>query len=185
MSSSYWLVDINTVPDVVSVVAVLAPAQRSEEKRGNSMYLRKNKVRSGAHHRTYLSIAHNAWWPAKNRHAGQSRPVVMACLGPERKVDQALAAELIVALENCVGTQSVERGRGYDTIMRIADEVRKIEAFLRVLVSPKLRLSEHLCEGQQRGRVLEALVRDRLADPSPGIGEDRMFETVRERFGPS
>ncbi|MGB1012522.1 MAG: hypothetical protein ACPG4T_00195 [Nannocystaceae bacterium] len=130
------------------------------------MYLRKNKVRCGETRRTYLSIAHNVWWAGDGTKKAQSRPIVVASFGAEEKVDVELARDLVAAVERCAPKYRVRRGEGRAATMRVAQEVRKIEPFLKVLASRKLGLSQHLPPHPERGVILDALIRDKLAEPT-------------------
>jgi hypothetical protein len=130
------------------------------------MYLRRNKVRCGESRRTYLSIAHNVWWSGEGNKKAQSRPIVVASFGVEDQVDVDLARDLVAAVERCAPKFQVRRGEGKDATMRIAQEIRKIEPFLKALASRKLGLSEHLPPHPERGAILEALIRDKLSDPT-------------------
>ena len=147
------------------------------------MYLRRNKVRCGDSRRTYLSIAHNVWWSGEGNKKAQSRPIVIASFGVEDKVDVDLARDVVVAVESSAPRFPFRRGEGKAATVRIAQEVRKIEPFLKVLVSRKLGLAEHLPPHPQRGEVLEALIRDKLADPDPsGLREDEIMDSIRSRL---
>ena len=148
------------------------------------MYLRKNKVRCGESRRTYLSIAHNVWWSGEGNKKAQSRPIVIASFGVEDNVDVELARDVVVAVENSAPRYPFRRGEGKAATVRVAQEVRKIEPFLKVLVSRKLGLAEHLPPHPQRGEILEALIRDKLADPAPGaMREDEIMDSIRSRLG--
>lgn len=150
------------------------------------MYLRKNRVRCGETRRTYLSIAHNVWWSGENGKKAQSRPVVIASFGVEDKVDVDLAREVVGAVENAAPKFATRRGEGKAATMRLAQEIRKIEPFLKVLVSRRLGLAEHLPPGNERGRVLELLVREKLAEPENGMRETEILDAIRTRlFGSS
>ena len=147
------------------------------------MYLRRNKVRCGDSRRTYLSIAHNVWWSGEGNKKAQSRPIVIASFGVEDKVDVELARDVVVAVENSAPRYPFRRGEGKAATVRVAQEVRKIEPFLKALVSRKLGLAEHLPPHPQRGEVLEALIRDKLADPGPaGLREDEIIDSIRNRM---
>lgn len=147
------------------------------------MYLRKNKVRCGDSRRTYLSIAHNVWWSGEGNKKAQSRPIVIASFGVEDKVDVELARDVVTAVENSAPRYPFRRGEGKAATVRVAQEVRKIEPFLKVLVSRKLGLAEHLPPHPHRGEVLEALIRDKLADPDSGMREDEIMDSIRTRLG--
>ncbi len=148
------------------------------------MYLRRNKVRCGDSRRTYLSIAHNVWWSSEGAKKAQSRPIVIASFGVEDKVDVELARDVVVAVENSAPRFPFRRGEGKAATVRVAQEVRKIETFLKALVSRKLGLAEHLPPHPQRGEILEALIRDKLADPDPaGAREDEILNSIRNRLG--
>jgi hypothetical protein len=147
------------------------------------MYLRRNKVRCGDSRRTYLSIAHNVWWSGEGNKKAQSRPIVIASFGVEDNVDVDLARDVVVAVENSAPRFPFRRGEGKAATVRIAQEVRKIEPFLKVLVSRKLGLAEHLPAHPQRGEILEALIRDKLAEPeSSNLREDQIMEMIRNRL---
>jgi hypothetical protein len=148
------------------------------------MYLRRNKVRCGDSRRTYLSIAHNVWWSGEGNKKAQSRPIVIASFGVEDNVDVDLARDVVSAVESTAPRFPVRRGEGKSATVRIAQEIRKIEPFLKALVSRKLGLSEHLPPHPQRGEVLEALIRDKLAEPDPAnLREDEIMDSIRNRFG--
>jgi hypothetical protein len=148
------------------------------------MYLRRNKVRCGDSRRTYLSIAHNVWWSGEGNKKAQSRPIVIASFGVEDNVDVELARDVVVAVESSAPRYPFRRGEGKSATVRIAQEVRKIEPFLKALVSRKLGLAEHLPPHPQRGEILEALIRDKLADPDPAnLREDEILDSIRSRFG--
>jgi len=141
------------------------------------MYLRRNKVRCGETRRTYLSIAHNVWWAGDGTKKAQSRPVVVASFGVEDRVDVDLARELVEAVERCAPKYPVRRGEGKKVTMRIAQEIRKIEPFLKVLVSRKLGLRQHLPAGPERELILDSLIRDKLSDPD-SISRDLRGEAI-------
>ncbi|PRQ09597.1 hypothetical protein [Enhygromyxa salina] len=148
------------------------------------MYLRRNKVRCGDSRRTYLSIAHNVWWSGEGNKKAQSRPIVIASFGVEDNVDVELARDVVVAVESSAPRFPFRRGEGKAATVRIAQEVRKIEPFLKVLVSRKLGLAEHLPPHPQRGEILEALIRDKLAEPEPSnLREDEIMDSIRSRLG--
>ena len=147
------------------------------------MYLRRNKVRCGESRRTYLSIAHNVWWSGEGNKKAQSRPIVIASFGVEDNVDVELARDVVVAVENSAPRYPFRRGEGKAATVRVAQEVRKIESFLKVLVSRKLGLAEHLPPHPQRGEILEALIRDKLAEPEPSnMREDEIMDSIRNRL---
>ncbi|MCA9659385.1 MAG: hypothetical protein KC486_13650 [Myxococcales bacterium] len=141
------------------------------------MYLRRNKVRCGETRRTYLSIAHNVWWAGEGGKKAQSRPVVVASFGVEDRVDVELARELVAAVERCAPKYPIRRGEGKKVTMRVAQEIRKIEPFLKVLVSRKLGLRQHLPPGPERELILDALIRDKLSDPD-SIPRDMPAEAI-------
>lgn len=148
------------------------------------MYLRRNKVRCGDSRRTYLSIAHNVWWSGEGNKKAQSRPIVIASFGVEDNVDIELARDVVVAVESSAPRFPFRRGEGKSATVRIAQEVRKIEPFLKALVSRKLGLAEHLPPHPQRGEILEALIRDKLAEPDPAnLREEEIMDSIRSRFG--
>lgn len=147
------------------------------------MYLRRNKVRCGDSRRTYLSIAHNVWWSGEGSKKAQSRPIVIASFGVEDNVDVDLARDVVAAVETSAPRFAIRRGEGKAATVRIAQEIRKIEPFLKVLVSRKLGLSEHLPAHPQRGEILEALIRDKLAEPEgASLREDEIMDSIRSRF---
>ncbi len=148
------------------------------------MYLRRNKVRCGDSRRTYLSIAHNVWWSGEGNKKAQSRPIVIASFGVEDNVDVDLARDVVSAVENTAPRFPTRRGEGKAATVRIAQEIRKIEPFLKVLVSRKLGLAEHLPQHPQRGEILEALIRDKLAEPDPlSMREDEIMDSIKNRLG--
>ncbi len=146
------------------------------------MYLRRNKVRCGETRRTYLSIAHNVWWSGDGTRKAQSRPIVVASFGVEDNVDIDLARDLVQAVERCAPKFPTRRGEGKQVTMRIAQEIRKIEPFLKTLASRKLGLSQHLPPHPERAAILEALVRDRLAEPTAGAREEEILSEIKSRF---
>jgi hypothetical protein len=146
------------------------------------MYLRRNKVRCGDTRRTYLSIAHNVWWSGDGTRKAQSRPIVVASFGVEDNVDVDLARDLVAAVEKCAPKYPTRRGEGKQITMRVAQEVRKIEPFLKMLASRKLGLSQHLPPHPDRSVVLEALVRDRLAEPASTGREEDIIADIKSRF---
>lgn len=146
------------------------------------MYLRRNKVRCGETRRTYLSIAHNVWWSGDGTRKAQSRPIVVASFGVEDNVDLEIARELVQVVEKCAPKYPARRGEGKQVTIRIAQEIRKIEPFLKMLASRKLNLSEHLPPHPERSVVLETLVRDKLAEPATGAREEEILSSIRSRF---
>ena len=66
-----------------------------------------------------------------------------------------------------------------------AQEVRKIEPYLKLLASRKLGLSRILPPHPERSAILETLVRDKLAEPAmhPHLGEEEVLSTVRAHLG--
>ncbi len=146
------------------------------------MYLRKNRVRCGDTRRTYLSIAHNVWWSGDGTRKAQSRPIVVASFGVEDNVDIDLARELVAAVERCAPKYPARRGEGKAVTMRIAQEIRKIEPFLKVLASRKLGLSQHLPPHPERGDILDTLIRNQLAEPTSGAREEEILAGIRERL---
>ena len=148
------------------------------------MYLRRNKVRCGDSRRTYLSIAHNVWWSGEGNKKAQSRPIVIASFGVEDNVDVDLARDVVAAVESSAPRYPFRRGEGKAATIRIAQEVRKIEPFLKVLVSRKLGLAEHLPPHPQRGEMLEALITAKLAEPeAASLREDEIMDSIRSRLG--
>jgi hypothetical protein len=141
------------------------------------MYLRKNRVRCGDKKRTYLSVAHNVWWPRKDG-KGQSRPVVILNLGEQSGVDVELAQDLVRALERNLPTLRVENR---DEIRRITNEfsrrARTIEKRVKLLVSHKVGAGEMIPAGDLRDAMLDALLSDWLTDPQP-----REAHMVREQI---
>lgn len=148
------------------------------------MYLRKNRVRCGDTRRTYLSIAHNVWWSGDGTRKAQSRPIVVASFGVEDNVDIELARDLVAAVERCAPKYPARRGEGKAVTMRIAQEVRKIEPFLKMLVSRKLGLSAVLPPHPEREQILDTLIRDQLAEPQSGARAEEILSSVRSRFTP-
>ena len=148
------------------------------------MYLRRNKVRCGDSRRTYLSIAHNVWWSGEGNKKAQSRPIVIASFGVEDNVDVELARDVVVAVESSAPRYPVRRGDGKSATVRVAQDVRKIEPFLKVLVSRKLGLAEHLPAHPERGRVLEQLIRAKLEEAEPSsLREDEIMDSIRSHLG--
>lgn len=148
------------------------------------MYLRRNKVRCGDSRRTYLSIAHNVWWSGEGNKKAQSRPIVIASFGVEDNVDVELARDVVAAVESSAPRYPFRRGDGKSATVRVAQDVRKIEPFLKVLVSRKLGLAEHLPPHPARGEILEALIRDKLAEPeAASLREDEIMDSIRSRLG--
>lgn len=143
------------------------------------MYLRRNKVRCGDSRRTYLSIAHNVWWSGEGARRAQSRPVVVASFGVEENVDVELARDLVQVVERCAPKVSARRGEGRAATMRVAQEIRKIETFLKTLASRKLGLSHLLPPHPERAAVLEALVRNRLAEPTSNADLEEILSEVK------
>ncbi|MDC0671381.1 MULTISPECIES: hypothetical protein [Nannocystis] len=90
----------------------------------------------------------------------------MASFGVEDQVDVDLARDLVAAVERCAPKFQIRRGEGKEATMRIAQEIRKIEPFLKVLASRKLGLAQHLPPHPERMVILEALIRDKLSDPA-------------------
>jgi hypothetical protein len=146
------------------------------------MYLRRNKVRCGDTRRTYLSIAHNVWWSGEGNRRAQSRPIVVASFGVEDNVDIDMARDLVQAVEKCAPKYPTRRGEGKAATMRIAQEIRKIEPFLKLLASRKLGLSRMLPAHPERATILEALVRDRMAEPTVGAREEEILSSLRARY---
>ncbi len=146
------------------------------------MYLRRNKVRCGDTRRTYLSIAHNVWWSGEGNRKAQSRPIVVASFGVEDNVDIELARDLVQVVEKCAPKFPTRRGEGKAITMRIAQEIRKIEPFLKAVASRKLGLAQHLPSHPERFTILEALVRDRLAEPTVGAREEEILSSIKARF---
>ncbi len=146
------------------------------------MYLRRNKVRCGDSRRTYLSIAHNVWWSGDGTKKAQSRPIVVASFGVEDAVDVDIARDLVSAVERSAPKYSARRGEGKQATMRIAQEIRKIEAFLKTLASRKLNLSSILPPHPERAVILEALVRDKLAEPMVSMPEEEILSSIRARI---
>jgi hypothetical protein len=69
--------------------------------------------------------------------------------------------------------------------MRIAQEIRKIEPFLKALASRKLGLAEHLPPHPERAEILEALIRDKLSDPtetSVGARPEAILSSLKSRI---
>ncbi len=149
------------------------------------MYLRRNKVRCGETRRTYLSIAHNVWWAGEGRKA-QSRPVVIASFGVEDRVDVEVARDIVRAVELCAPRLSARRGSGKDATMRVAQEIRRIEPYLKALASRKLDLAHQLPASEERVMALTALIRDKLTEPDASVGvahEDELVNRLRTQLG--
>ncbi|HRI09024.1 MAG TPA: hypothetical protein PKW35_14480 [Nannocystaceae bacterium] len=149
------------------------------------MYLRRNKVRCGETRRTYLSIAHNVWWAGEGSKKAQSRPIVVASFGVEDQVDIELARDLVAAVERCAPKFPTRRGEGKAATVRIAQEIRKIEPFLKILASRKLGLSQHLPPHPERGAILDALIRDKLAEPESttrDLREEAILSNLRSHL---
>jgi hypothetical protein len=147
------------------------------------MYLRRNKVRCGDSRRTYLSIAHNVWWSGDGNRKAQSRPIVVASFGVEDNVDVELAQELVEIVERCAPKYPARRGEGKQVTVRLAAEIRKIEPFLKVLASRKLGLARYMPPRPERTSILEALIRDKLADPAPaGTRDEELLTSIRARL---
>jgi hypothetical protein len=89
---------------------------------------------------------------------------------------------LVQAVEKCAPRYPSRRGEGKQITMRVAQEIRKIEPFLKMLASRKLNLAEHLPPHPERAMVLEALVRDRLAEPTTGAREEEIIADLKTRF---
>jgi hypothetical protein len=109
--------------------------------------------------------------------------IITASFGVEDNVDVELARDLVEAVEKCAPKFPSRRGEGKAVTMRIAQEVRKIEPFLKALASRKLGLAQHLPPHPERGAILEALIRDRLAEPTAGAREEDILTTIKTRFG--
>ena len=149
------------------------------------MYLRRNKVRCGETRRTYLSIAHNVWWAGEGGKKAQSRPIVVASFGVEEHVDIELARDLVAAVERCAPKFPARRGEGKTATVRIAQEIRKIEPFLKILASRKLGLAQHLPPDPERGMILDALIRNKLAEPESAardLREEAILSDLRSHL---
>ena len=147
------------------------------------MYLRKNKVRCGESRRTYLSIAHNVWWAGDGTRKAQSRPVVIASFGVEDNVDLEMAREVVHVVEQCTVQNQARRGEGRAATLRVAQDVRRIEAFLRVLASKRLGLAALVPTGNVRTNVIETLIRSELAEPPSTQRDDELLASIRARLG--
>jgi hypothetical protein len=149
------------------------------------MYLRKNRVKCGETRRTYLSIAHNVWWSGEHGKKAQSRPVVLASFGVQDKVDLDLAREIVDAVEQVAPRFPSRRGEGKAATMKVAAEIRKIEPFLKVLVSKELGLSQHLPPfgSSERARTLQVLIRRELDAPVQVARPHEILAKVRSDFG--
>jgi hypothetical protein len=122
------------------------------------------------------------WWSGEGNKKAQSRPIVVASFGVEDQVDVDLARDLVAAVERCAPKFQIRRGEGKDATMRIAQEIRKIEPFLKVLASRKLGLSQHLPPHPERAVILDALIRDKLSEPteaSVGAREDAILSNLK------
>lgn len=148
------------------------------------MYLRRNRVRCGESRRIYLSIAHNAWWPGDGNKKAQCRPIIVAHFGVEDQVDVELARDLVAVVERCAPMFPIRRGEGKEATMRIAEEIRKIEPFLKVLVSRKFALAQHLPPHPARLTPLEVLIRDKLNAPadSAASGEEAILSRLKDQL---
>lgn len=146
------------------------------------MYLRKNRVRSGETRRTYLAIAHNVWWVGETACKPQSRPVIVASFGAEETIDVEIAHDLVGAVERCVPRPDCRRGDGRAAIERVAQEVRRIEPFLRVLASRKLDLRGMLPAEPERSAIFDTLIRAKLAEAEPVWVENEVIDHIRAHF---
>lgn len=147
------------------------------------MYLRKNKVRCGDSRRTYLSIAHNVWWAGDGTKKAQSRPIVIASFGVEDNVDLEMAREIVHVVEQCMEGMQARRGEGKTATLRVAQDVRRIEPFLKALASKRLGLAELVPTGNERTTVIETLIRSKLAEPGSMAREDELVESIRAQLG--
>lgn len=100
----------------------------------------------------------------------------------EDNVDIDLARDLVAAVERCAPKFPSRRGEGKQVTMRIAQEVRKIEPFLKVVASRKLGLASVLPAHPERGQILETLIRAQLAEPVSAAREEEIMESVRSRL---
>lgn len=147
------------------------------------MYLRKNRVKCGNTRRTYLSIAHNVWWSGDGKRKAQSRPVVVASFGAEDNVDIEIARELVTVVERCAPKFPARRGELRAATLRVAQEVRRVEPFLKMLASRKLGLGQILPpHPEERAEILETLVRDRFSDPEGTHREEDVLNRIRSRL---
>jgi hypothetical protein len=147
------------------------------------MYLRKNKVRCGESRRTYLSIAHNVWWAGDGTKKAQSRPIVIASFGVEDNVDLEMAREIVHVVEQCMVGIQARRGEGKTATLRVAQDVRRIEPFLKALASKRLGLAELVPAGIERTTVIETLIRSKLAEPGALGREDELVASIRAQLG--
>ncbi|MEX1369066.1 MAG: hypothetical protein AB1Z98_38420 [Nannocystaceae bacterium] len=122
------------------------------------------------------------WWSGDGTRKAQSRPIVVASFGVEDNVDVDLARELVASVERCAPKYPARRGEGKAVTMRVAQEVRKIEPFLKVLASRKLGLAQHLPPHPEREQVLDTLVRNQLAEPETGAREEEILTKIRTRL---
>lgn len=131
------------------------------------MYLRKNRVRSGAGHRIYLSVAHNVWSASEGGDGRcQSRPVSLLSLGRAEQVDRIVAEEIVMALEQVYGRQSHFRGSTERKIRNTAHEVRrKHQPELKTLASHAYGLRARIPEHEDRIAYLTALIQARSLEP--------------------
>lgn len=149
------------------------------------MYLRKNKVRSGGVHRNYLSIAHNVWSQSAASHGRhQSRPVSLASLGREDRVDRQVAEELVGVLESIYGTQPGDRGRSEQHTRAAAYEIKsKHQSELEILVSIDYGLREKLPCARDRVALLTNLIRSAAEEPElRGEGLDSIKARLDAHF---
>ncbi len=109
--------------------------------------------------------------------------MIIASFGAEDKIDVDIAQDIVSAVENCSPQFRIRRGEGREATTRLAEHVRKIEAFLRVLASRKLGLAKHFGPGPRRVEALEALIRDRLAEPPPRMRDDELLHSIKASMG--
>jgi hypothetical protein len=105
--------------------------------------------------------------------------VVVASFGAEEQVDVELAHDLVAAVERSAPKSLGRRGEGKEVTLRVAQEVRRIEPFLRALASRRLGLASILPPHPERSQVLETLVRAKLAEPEVGVREDEILSSIR------
>lgn len=147
------------------------------------MYLRKNKNKASRGGATYLSIAHNVWLPGKNNKKGQSRPIIIASLGNEASSDIDIARDVVSAIGTILPQFYSARGEDKLPGILAAKEIRRIEPFLKSLVSRELALSKHFPSNSNRVEVLESFIRERINDQNPAnLSKTEILNLIRARF---
>lgn len=127
------------------------------------MYIRKNKVRCGQSLRTYLSIAHNVWTPARSASCRpQSRPVTLVSLGPSLNVDESLADDLLYAIESVYTHQLALNSRCPDSVRNAAAGLRPLHNFFKSIVARNSSLLVDYPDPHQRRLAIYHIVSARL-----------------------